>query len=159
MANLLHPRADSDRGLQAQRRRKVLPRCMFARSTALAAVCRLIASAASAVERANMHLGSTLRRRCARDHGAVLNRRRRRGYMRSGIYRSERAARRRLDPDRVGHLRASQRSRREAGSPAVDGLTAPEGIAIRHRHGIYVASMYEIEIASAAVENAAIADE
>ncbi|PYU87398.1 MAG: hypothetical protein DMG51_02360 [Acidobacteria bacterium] len=106
-----------------------------------------------------MHLGSTLRRRCARDHGAVLNCRRRRGYMRSDIYRSERAALRRLDPDRVGHLRASQRSCREAGSPAVDGLTVPEGIAIRHRHGIHVASMYEIEIASAAVENAPIADE
>ena len=79
--------------------------------------------------------------------------------MRSDIYRSERAALRRLDPDGVGHLRASQRSGREAGSPAVDGLAVHEGIAIRHGHGIHVASMYEIEIASAAVENAPIANE
>src|SRR5882762_571619 len=97
-----------------------------------------------------MRLGCTLRRCRARDHGAVLNRSRRRGYMRSDVYRAERAVLRRLDPDRVGHLRAPEGARREPRGSAVDGLAIHEGIAICHR--------YEIDVANVRVEDVSIAD-
>ena len=56
-------------------------------------------------------------------------------------------------------MRASQRSCREACGSAIDGLAVREGIAIRHGHCIHVTRMYVIEVASAGVENAPIADE
>src|SRR6267143_2653696 len=116
-------------------------------------------SLASAIERVNARLGCPFGRRRTRDYRAVLNRGRRSGYMRSDIYRAERAVLRRLDPDRVGHLRASQRSCCEACGSAVDGLAVHKGIAIRHGYCIHVARMYVIEVASAGVENAPVADE
>jgi len=105
-----------------------------------------------------MRLGCTLRRCRARDHGAVLNRSRRRGYMRSDVYRAERAVLRRLDPDRVGHLRAPEGARREPRGSAVDGLAIHEGIAICHRYGIHVARVHEIDVANVRVEDVSIAD-
>src|SRR6267378_8535615 len=83
-------------------------------------------SLASAIERVNARLGCPFGRRRTRDHGAVLNRGRRSGYMRSDIYRAERAVLRRLDPDRVGHLRAPEGARREPRGSAVDGLAIHE---------------------------------
>jgi len=50
--------------------------------------------------------------------------------MRSDVYSAERAVLRRLDPDRVGHLRAPESARREPRGSAVDGLAIHEGIAI-----------------------------
>ena len=66
---------------------------------------------------------------------------------------------RRLDPNRIGHSRASQRSCCEVRGSAVDGLAVHEGIAIRHGHCIHVARMDVIDVASAGVENATVADE
>src|SRR2546425_6247338 len=116
-------------------------------------------SLASAIERANTHLGCSFGRRRTCDHGTVLNGGRRCGYMRSDIYRAERAVLRRLDPDRVGHLRASQRSCREARGSAVDGLAVHERIAICHGYGIHVVSVHKIDVANVGVENIRVADE
>jgi hypothetical protein len=113
---------------------------------------------ASAIERANTRLGCTLRRCRARDHRAVLNGRRRRGDMRSDVYRAERAVRRRLDSDGVGHLRASQRSRRQVCGSAVDGLAAHEGAAIGRGHGVHVVRIHEIDVANVRVEDISVAD-
>src|SRR6202158_5642192 len=105
-----------------------------------------------------MRLGSALRRCSARDHGTVLNRPRRRGYMRSDVYRAERAALRRLDPDRVGHLRTPESARREPRGSAVDGLAIHEGIAICHRYGIHVARVHEIDVANVLFKEFSVAD-
>ncbi len=112
---------------------------------------------ASAVERANTRLGRTLRRGRARDHRSVLNRCRRRGDMRSGVYRAERAVLRRLDPDGVGHLGASQRGCRQVCGPAVDGLAVPEGVAIGRGHRMHVVRIHKIEVANVGVENISVA--
>src|SRR6266568_5335082 len=123
-------------------------------------IARAARTQARVIERANMHLGCPpLRGRCARDHGAILNRSWRPGDIRSHIHRAKRAVLRRLDPDRVGHLCASQKSCCDVRSSAVDGLAIHEGIAIRHSHSIQVTRMDVIEVANVGVENIRVADE
>ena len=66
---------------------------------------------------------------------------------------------RRLDPDGVGHLRASQRSRRQVRGSAVDGLAACKSIATRRGHGMHVVRIHKIDVANVGVENISVADE
>src|ERR1700730_11518519 len=79
--------------------------------------------------------------------------------MRSGVYRAERAVLRRLDPDGVGNLRASQGSGREMGGSAVDGLAATEADTIGPGHSMHVVRIHKIEVANIGVENIPVADE
>lgn len=128
-----------------------------------AAVHRRIASAAGsqagAIDGVNPHLGCTLRRCSARDYGAVLKRSGRPGNVRSHIYRAERTVLRRMDADRVGHLRTSQCSGREMRGSAVDSLAVHEGVAIRHGYGIHVAGVHKIDVMNVGVEHVGVADE
>ncbi len=62
-------------------------------------IARAARTQARVIERANMHLGCPLRGRCARDHGAILNRSWGPGDIRSHIHRAKRAVLRRLDSD------------------------------------------------------------
>src|SRR5258708_33957182 len=75
----------------------------------------------------NWRVRSTLGRRCACHHRAILNRRRWRGHMRLDVCRAERAVLSRLQTNRVRHLRAFQRRWRDADPATVDGLTTDEG--------------------------------
>src|SRR5713101_3791168 len=111
-----------------------------------------------AVYRANRHMRSGLRRSGARDHGAVLHGRGRRGDMGSRIHGAKRTMLRWLEPDRVCHLRAPQCGGSEVDGAAVDGLAVDEGIAIRHGHGIHVMRVDEVNVADIRVENVHIAD-
>src|ERR1700674_5744503 len=79
--------------------------------------------------------------------------------MRSGVYRAERAVLRRLDPDGVRNLRASQGSCREVGGSAVDGLAVHEGVAIGRGHRMHVVRIHKIEVANVSVENIPVPDE
>ena len=91
------------------RRDRTLTHCAI-RGMVHRAVHRCIPNAAGgqpvAVYRANRHMRGGLRRSGARDHGAVLDGRGRRGDMGSRIHGAKRTMLRWLEPDRVRHLRA-----------------------------------------------------
>src|SRR4029077_11042594 len=58
---------------------------------------------------------------------------------------------RRPDANRVGHLRAAQRSSRDARGAAIDRLAVHERVAIRHSYRIHVARIHVIEVANIGV--------
>src|SRR6266852_863938 len=96
---------------------------------------------------------SSLCGRCASNHRAVLDRGRRRGYVRSDVCRAERAVRHRLDADRVGHLRALESGRSEMDPATVDGLAVRENLAVNCSHGADVMRVHEIDVANVRVAN------
>ena len=119
------------------------------------AVGRTSANAASSkrasVDRANRGMVCALRRSSARDHRAVLNRGRRPGYVRFHVHGTEGAVRRWLDSHRIVQSRAVQGGLRDVPCAAIDGLTVRESVAVRHRYGLDVMRVHEIEVASVAV--------
>jgi len=98
-------------------------------------------------------------RRCSGHYGAILNCRRRPGYVGLHVRRAQRAVLRGVETDGVGHMRASQRSFRDMASSAVNRLTAGESVVTRRGHRMHVMRVHIIEVVNVGIENIRVADE